>query len=222
MKSLLFVAVNMLLSFLSSAQNTPDTAIRNAAANNGLQKFKKLMIADPKTQANSFLSLSMMDSDNRTKIRVIDTAKLEFGNPVITAIIRLDRLKEYKSGQPVSGFITDVGIVIYPIVDKKNKQISTLTVEKNGEKWNASSFGIDNDLMKLSIPYLSEYKTSSKIIRIPSLHVNFVSFTKSGNTYFIPLKDDKEKQLFKGKPVDAQIILEKYVQDANRQKDLPM
>src|SRR5215467_11447302 len=121
MKNLLLYILTGLLPFSLMAQDQKATA-----AAQGLEKFRKIIFLQPQKE--------------RT-VSEADTANLQLGAGIQTALVSLDRLKTYKAGQPAAGIITDINEFVYPIVNGQTKKIvGSMTLSKTGELWSASRF----------------------------------------------------------------------------------
>ena len=179
------------------------------AASVGLGKFKRL---------------GLLQSSNENLFTVADTTNLQLGNPIQTAIVPLDKLKQYIEGQPASSFITDIDQYVYPVVNGQSKRLSgTMTLAKVNARWSAIRFNAENLILQDSTTkFIFQGSIRYKIVKILAFHVSFLSYIKSGNILFIPLMEDRERELFLGKPVKAEIVLEKFVKAANDYNGLPM
>jgi hypothetical protein len=179
------------------------------AASVGLGKLKRLGLLQP----------------NKEKLFTAgDTSNLQLGNPVQIAIVPLDKLKQYKEGQSASRFITDIDEYVYPVVNGQSKRLSgTMTLAKVNARWSATRFNAENLIIQDSTSkFISQGSIHYKLVKILAFHMSFLSFVESGNIFFIPLMEDRERDLFLGKPVKAEIVLEKFVNAANDYNGLPM
>jgi len=182
---------------------------QEAAASTGLGKFKKLSQLSP----------------NKEKLfAAADTGNLQLAAPLATAIVPLDKLKQYKTGQPATDVITNMDELVYPVVNGQSKKLSgTMTLAKVGGRWSAARFNADKEILQDSAALLiSQGSVSYKLVKILPFHVSFLSFTDSGGLEFIPLQEDRERDLHLGRPVKAELVLEKYVKAANDYNGLPM
>jgi len=179
------------------------------AASVGLGKFKRLGLLQP-SKENLFTAA--------------DTTNLQLGNPIQIAIVSLDKLKQYNEGQPASSFITDIDEYVYPVVNGQSKRLSgTMTLAKVNARWSAIRINAENLILQDSTSkFISQESIRYKLVKILAFHVSFLSYVESGNILFIPLMEDRERELFLGKPVKAEIVLEKFVNEANDYNGLPM
>jgi hypothetical protein len=175
----------------------------------GLGKFKRLGLLQP-SKENLFTAA--------------DTTNLQLGNPIQTAIVPLDKLKQYKEGQPASSFITNIDEYVYPVVNGQSKRLSgTMTLAKVNARWSAIRFNAENLILQDSTSkFTSQGSIRYKLVKILAFHMSFLSYVESGNILFIPLMEDRERELFLGKPVKAEIVLEKFVKAANDYNGLPI
>ncbi len=203
MKKILLLLLSGFMSVFLMAQEQMETA-----ASVGLGKFKRLGI---------------LQSNIEHLFTVVDTTNLQLGNPIQTAIVPLDKLKQYIEGQPASSFMTDIDQYVYPVINGQSKRLSgTMTIAKVNARWSAIRFNAENLILQAPVSkFISQGSIRCKLIKIPVFHVSFLSYTESGNILFVPLMEDRERELFPGKPVKAEIVLEKFVKAANAYNGLP-
>jgi hypothetical protein len=204
MKNILLFLISGFMPIFIMAQEQMETA-----ASVGLGKFKRLGLLQP-SKENLFTAA--------------DTTNLQLGNPIQTAIVSLDKLKQYKEGQPARSFITDIDEYVYPVVNGQSKRLSgTMTLAKVNARWSAIRVNAENLILQDSTSkFISQGSIRYKIVKILAFHVSFLSYVESGNILLIPLMEDRERELFLGKPVKAEIVLEKFVKEANDYNGLPM
>jgi hypothetical protein len=203
MKSLYIIFVIGLLPIVIMAQDQKDIA-----ASKGLEKFKKL---------------TLLQRQKENLVNASDTASLALGQALQTAVVSLDMLKTYKSGQSAAALIKDINEFIYPVVNGKNKAVSgTVTIGKKGEIWAATRVGADKQVMMAAADSLGVPGRSYKLVKILALHLSFLSYTDGGAIMFIPLQNDAQRGITKGKTLTAEAALEKYVKAANDYNGLPM
>jgi hypothetical protein len=204
MKNILLLLISGFMSIFLMAQEQMETA-----ASAGLGKFKRLGLMQPNIE-NSFT--------------VADTTNLQLANPIQTSIVPLDKLKQYTEGQPASSIMTDIDQYIYPVVNGQSKRLSgTMTLAKVNARWSAIRFNAENLILQAPVSkFISQGSIRCKLVKILAFHVSFLSYIESGNILFIPLMEDRERELFPGKPVKAEIVLEKFVKAANDYNGLPM
>src|SRR5690606_26342704 len=102
MKTLLFSFALIILSVNIMAQDR-----RDAVAQQALSTYKQLQAAQPTKNEN-----------------VRDTALWTLGSPVRTAIVQLDKLREYKPGDPAKNLIMQSEKVIYPVINSRTKRMA--------------------------------------------------------------------------------------------------
>ncbi len=181
---------------------------KNAAAAQGLEKFKQWLMLQPRKDHIPSPA---------------DTVGLTLGNAVQTAIVPLDKLKQYQSGQPAEPLVNDVDEFTYPVLSGGNKTVSgTLTVSKKGDQWTTSRLGADQQAIQDATEYLSVPGRSYRLVKVLAFHLRFLSYTDAGTLMFIPLQDDAGREISKGKTITAQSVLEKYAKAANDYNGLPM
>jgi len=204
MKNILLFLISGFMPIFIMAQEQMETA-----ASVGLGKFKRLGLLQP-SKENLFTAA--------------DTTNLQLGNPIQIAIVSLDKLKQYNEGQPASSFITDIDEYVYPVVNGQSKRLSgTMTLAKVNARWSAIRINAENLILQDSTSkFISQESIRYKLVKILAFHVSFLSYVESGNILFIPLMEDRERELFLGKPVKAEIVLEKFVKEANDYNGLPM
>jgi len=204
MKNILLLLISGFIPIFLMAQEQMETA-----ASIGLGKFKRLGLLQPNIE-NLFT--------------VADTTNLQLGNPIQTAIVPLDKLKQYIKGQPASSLMTDIDQYVYPVVNGQSKRLSgTMTLAKVNARWSAIRFNAENLILQApASKFISQGSIRCKLVKILAFHVSFLSYTESENILFIPLMEDRERELFPGKPVKAENVLEKFVKAAKDYNGLPM
>jgi hypothetical protein len=204
MKNILLFLIFGFTPIFIMAQEQMETA-----ASVGLGKFKRL---------------GLLQHSKENLFTAADTTNLQLGNPIQTAIVPIDKLKQYKEGQPASSFITDIDEYVYPVVNGQSKRLSgTMTLAKVNARWSAIRVNAENLILQDSTSkFISQGSIRYKLVKILAFHVSFLSYVESGNILFIPLMEDRERELFLGKLVKAEIVLEKFVKAANDYNGLPM
>jgi hypothetical protein len=181
---------------------------QNIAAAHGLEKYKKLILLQPRKE---------------NQLTASDTASLILGQALPTAIVPLDKLKGYKAGQPAETVISDINEVIYPVIYGKDQTISgSVTLDRKGDQWTATRFGSDQKSLQDVAEYLVDKRHSYRLVKILAFHLSFLSYSDSGVEMFIPMQEDSGRAIFKGKAVPATSVLEKYVKAAQDYNGLPM
>ena len=90
------------------------------------------------------------------------------------------------------------------------------------DQWAATRFGADRDALQEAAATLAQQNRAYKLVKIQAFHLAFLSYSEGGNTLFVPLQDDQEKEIVRGRAVNAGVILEKYVKAANEYNGLPL
>lgn len=202
MKQILLFITAILIATSVMAQNQQD-----AAAQQGLQNFKRLLTAQS-SKANDSL---VRDLDN-----------LSLGTPVPTAIITLENLRKFTPDQAARNLVTDADKYIYPVINRRTQRVaSTVTVEKVKDKWTASALGADKRIAEKIGQYTSGL-ADFKLIRILAFNLSFIGVNKEGTLQLTPLQDDPERNIFQGRPIAAERVLETYVKAANEYNGLPL
>jgi len=179
---------------------------KDIAAREGLAKFKQLLLVQPQRDKPA-----------------IDTTNLTLGPSVPVAVVSLDKLKQYKAGEAAEGLISDIDEVIFPVLDGRSKAVtSTLTIGRVKDRWMVTRFGADKDALQEAAATISQQNRAYKLVKIQAFHLSFLSYSEAGNMLFIPLQDDQEKEIVRGRAASAGAILEKYVKPANDYNGLPM
>jgi hypothetical protein len=203
MKYLFLYTVISFLPIAMMAQNG-----QNIAAASGLEKYKKLILLQPRKE---------------NQLTASDTSSLILGRPLPTAIVPLDRLKKYQSGQSADSIITDIDELIYPVINGKDRSVSgTLTLTKKNDVWAATRFGADRAVIQSATDSLSVPGRSYRLVKILAFHKSFLSYSDAGILMFIPLQEDSAHGIIKGRTITAASALENYVKAANDYNGLPM
>jgi len=147
-----------------------------------------------------------------------DTSQLFLGAPIRVGIVPLDKLRSYKSGQSAKELITDINKMIVPVLKSNRTVVSSISTEMINNKWVVSGFGIDE---QVSQKIDSINNASRKLVRILSLRLDFLSFEDATGLNFIPLQDDRERNILIGRPLKAETVLLAYVKAANDYNGLP-
>ena len=201
MKYLLLTSAFAVATLFSMGQNQ-----RDAAAQQALRSYKQLLAVQPDKNTN-----------------MGDTALWILGTPLKTAIVPLDKLKEYKAGDPAKDLImNNDNVVIFPVINSRSRQVvSAITVERKGEKWMPASFGKEKNILE-KIDSIGGAERNYTLVKILAFNLNFLSYEESGTVQFIPLQDDRQRDIVQGRPLPAEKILERYVKPANDYNGLPL
>ena len=200
MKTLLFSFALIIISVNIMAQDR-----RDAVAQQALSTYKQLQAAQPTKNEN-----------------VGDTALWTLGSPVRTAIVQLDKLREYKPGDPAKNLIMQSEKVIYPVINSRTKRVAgSIALERKQDNWVASSFGRETgELQKKDS--LGGAQRDYTLVKILAFNLSFLAYEEGGTTQLIPLQDDRERDIVRGRPVAAEKIFERYVKAANEYNGLPL
>ncbi len=169
----------------------------------------------------NYKQLLRVQPDNESKALLQDESLLILGAPLSTSIIPLDKLKLYRQGQPVNQIVTKIDRLVYPIINSRTKKVvNSLSIEKSKDKWVISSFGTDKKIAEK----ISEYGkgiSNFEIVRIPAFNLSFISYQEGGTLRFVPLQDDRQKEIVQGRAQMAENIVLAYVNAANEYNGLP-
>ena len=201
MKHLLFTCAFTIATLFSMGQDQ-----RSAAAQQGLRSYKQLLAVKPDKNVN-----------------MGDTALWILGTPLNTAIVPLDKLKEYKAGDPAKDLImNNDNVVIFPVINSRSRAVvSSITIERNRERWMPASFGREKNVLQ-KIDSIGGAERNYTLVRILAFNLNFISFEEGGNLQFIPLQDDLQRDIVQGRPLPAEKILERYAKPARDYNGLPL
>ena len=98
-----------------------------------------------------------------------------------------------------------------------------MTIGKVKDQWAATRFGSEQQILQDSaVKFLSEAKQQYKLVKIQAFHASFLSYNEGGTLMFIPLQEDRARELFSVKAVRADLVLNKYVKAARDYNGLPM
>lgn len=201
MKRLLLTITMAAATLISMAQDQRDVAAQNA-----LLTYKKLLTVQP-------------DKD----VTLRDTANWILGDPIKTAIVPLDKLKEYKAGDPVKDLVmNNDNVVIFPVINGSSRRIvSAVTLERKGETWVATSLGKEKNILQ-KMDSIGGAERNYTLVKILAFNLNFLAYDEGGNMQFIPLQDDRQRDIIAGQPILAGKVLERYVKVANQYNGLPL
>ena len=91
------------------------------------------------------------------------------------------------------------------------------------ETWTAIRYGAENQLLQESAAgYLTQTDRKYQLVKILPLQLSFLSYEENGNTLFIPLQTDTNKNISAGRAVEAKSILNTYAQELINYNGLPM
>lgn len=229
MKNLLLtIGFLMLLSCGKTQKPAPGqgkgstAVIKYNAAMNGLGKFKNLINSNLQLQKSIFVSIDSSKHNQQVNDnKHVDLANLRLGRAVPSALIRIDSLRKFRAGKQISSLLVEGGQVIFPVIDQTNNNLSTVTIESINDEWKAAGFGLEKEAIRDAMPYLSLKNDSLKLLKIPALRAYFISYKKAGDTYLVPLQEDKANGLKRNVEYKAGMVLEKYVAQAKLYNGLP-
>ena len=201
------------LRTLPTFRNVPKLEALNEAAIKGRNQYQLMVNSD---------NFKMMGLN-----RVEDAAKTKLGTPSKDYMVRLDKLKKYKSGDDPAKLLTYTGKVDYPVVFD-SKTISTVTVVMKQGKWKVASIGAANRSLKSSIALKKSVSRLNKTegehftVRVPALNVEFKAVRDSSNILQLtPIQDFPEWGLRAGIPEPASNVFLKLVPSAKGHDGLP-
>lgn len=151
-----------------------------------------------------------------------EAQEIDIGQPLREFTVRLDELKEYKTGSDPLTLLRGGDEFTFPVTVRKETK-SSFTVAKTGEKWSPVSFGSPNRT-KLIMTVLNESIAEKRpvesffLVKVPSLYYFFLGYREDGKLYFIPLVDDKPLGFSAGKPLPAEAAFEALAFLASKQK----
>ena len=201
MKSLSLTISFAIIALSAMAQDRSD-----AAAKEALAKFAKLQEVQPSKNQN-----------------LGDPSVWRLGTPIKTAIIPLDKLREYKAGDPATQVIqANENILIYPVINSRTQQVITaITLENTKGSWKATSFGRETAVAR-KIDSLKAGDKDFTLVKLLAFNLNFLSYSDGGTLQFVPLQDDKERGITIGRPIPAAQLIDRYVQAAKAYNGLPL
>ncbi len=204
MKKFFALIFPLTFALIAMAQNPT-----NDAADKGLATFKKLALLQPSKE---------------NPVNAADTSSLRLGTPLQTQIVPLDKLKAYKAGDATGPVITAIDEIVYPVINTRTNRIAgSVTVGKTKETWTAIRFGAENQLLQESAAgFLVQNDRKYSLVKILALQLSFLSYEENGNTLFIPLQNDANKNIPVGRAVEAKAVLNTYAQELINYNGLPM
>ena len=180
--------------------------------------------------SSSFLTLKkLVNKDNyRTlgfeKMDEVDSAYL--GDPIQLFMIRLDKLKDYKSGDMPHSLLDDCETIIYPVlVDEQVR--SSIEIEKADGTWKPSKFGSVN-LARMLNTIRSRISDRTKIdipsiftVEVPALNQIFIAYNLDDELMFVPILDDPGFGFISGVSIPAAKVFEILLPAAKAHDGLP-
>jgi hypothetical protein len=147
-----------------------------------LKQFAKLVNKD------NFKSLGFKSVD--------EVKKAELGKPLPVLLVRLDELKAYKEKGDAYKLLHPIPRVVYAVLVKDQVR-SGLEVQKQGDKWESSSFGIAGSA-RLYAQALKKHIEKDKpkrffIIRIPALNHVYLGYQTDQGAKLVHVKKQAEQ-----------------------------
>ncbi|HEX5758339.1 MAG TPA: hypothetical protein VF121_04035 [Thermoanaerobaculia bacterium] len=148
------------------------------------------------------------------------------GEPIQEFMIRLDRLREYGSGQDTAGILTATDRLTYPVLVGEETR-SSLTVGGGERGWAALSFGAPKYsrlLTEVRDRLSREEKRPAADyfeVRVPALNVSFVARQAGQSLALTPILDDPRFGFVRGQTLPAERALAAMQQAAREHNGLP-
>jgi len=167
--------------------------------------------------------VKLVDSQHLKDFRLksMDELKsLKGGQQFKTYMIGLNDLKKYQQGDDVDQIIMEYPVVEVALVSATGRIVTSIQFLKDHGKWEASRYGLTPALGLLSgVQGMVEDSVikKGKLIRIPTLGVNFIAVRSAGQLQFISLQDRPNLKLTKNQKLEASEAIWRLVPLASKQ-----
>ena len=164
----------------------------------------------------------LVDSASLQKFGVkskADLKALKPGKQFKTYFIGLAELKKYQTGHDAEDIIKEYPSTEVALVDQKGRIITSIEFENKNHTWVATGYGSTPEFAVLiraqdSIPKTAINK--GRMIRVPSLHMCFMSLPNHGATDFLMLESYKQISYKRGETVKSAKVMEVLMPLANK------
>jgi hypothetical protein len=144
----------------------------------------------------------------------------KLGQPITDVMIRLDELREYRTGDQAKAIMHATGRLIYPLeIDRKARSSMVLSLNESNN-WTLESFGGAKQvsmITKLRKELANKDTKSEKEyyqVRVPALQLMFIGTDLDGTGFLSPLFDMPVYGLSKGEIYPASEVLSKLIDAA--------
>jgi hypothetical protein len=215
----LAILVVLLMPFTAQAQDEDDrdSSIPSVpeeaapAAAKALQTFSKL-VTEQNYKQMGFESLE-------------DVKAATLGVPAMEFFMRLDTLKSYQDGQPLTEVLSGGVRAVYPVLVREAPRSSFEIVKTAEGGWRAASFGGANFIQRLSRVREEKAKGLSKslseffIVRVPALNLYFLGHDQNGEMMLTPITDDRRFEFVAGRSLLAAEVFRRMLPIAKATRD---
>lgn len=211
-KMMVLALASLLLGGLAAAQTAtrPEEPSAEATARKALQTLSALVTRE-NYKSMGFDSLQ-------------DAKSATLGIPLQQYMIRLDELKQYGPGTDLVQLLHSTETFTYPVL-VQDRTRSSLTVRKQGGRWESESFGGGTyaRLLTETRDRLAAENAGAELleVRVPALNVAFVGVRKGGDLLLAPIQDDPRFKLERGKALPARDVLQALQPAAREHNGLP-
>jgi len=155
-----------------------------------------------------------------------DLKRMTLGTPLQVFIVRLDHLKEYKSGEDLNNLLSGGNHVMYPVlVDEQVRSSVTLAEKENN--WSTVSFG-NPTLIKLLTNIRTDSAKTSRlphssyfVVQVPALNFYFLGYRINNKLMLVSLIDDSQFGFKKGISMPADDVFSAILPAAKQHDGLP-
>jgi hypothetical protein len=203
------LSISLFAVILLAQQDKRDDAIPNKKIEEALQTFIKIV---EKQGAGNF------------GIKSVDELKgLQQGIQFQKSMIELEALRKFNETSDVNQLIKKTAATEVVFVSRDGQIKTGIEFTKNKENWEASSFGLSNELTLLQKEgfKLDSLSKQEQLIMIPSLQTSFLTKQVGIDMMFVPLTTNDSLGLRRGVAMKAKEALLKLVPLANLYNGLP-
>jgi hypothetical protein len=134
-----------------------------------------------------------------------EQARAGLGAPLPVAMIRLDRLRAYQAGAPISGLIDHLNVVLYPMQVDEDVRGEVEIVREAGI-WHAVRVGASGHAREVA--RLSKLRgTPAYLLRVPALGVDFLAYGSADSLRLVLVHATPGVPLEDGRPLPIQEVL---------------
>lgn len=197
------------VSTSSQAQEEATFSDAQSAATQALATFRKLV------NAQNYKELGFESPD--------EVANAALGQPMRTALVRLDQLKAYKAGDDPNRLLNDLNQVYYPITVQNNVR-SAVSLEQANGKWKATGFGPANLAKQVARAKTTAgaSETEQILVHVAPFNLYFTGHRVNGRLMLTPVADYQSFNLKGGASLPAEEVFAALVPFAQQYNGLPM
>jgi hypothetical protein len=149
------------------------------------------------------------------------------GQPIPVYMVRLDELREFKSGSDPAVLLRSLGKAIYPVAVRQQVR-SSVTLERKGDQWRATEFGSPRLAVLLEKVRMENSMRSGIApadyfaVHVPALSTYFLGHRVGSKVMLTPLVDNPEARLAAGRTITAEEAFTGLLPIARQYNGLPI